>query len=73
MLNTTKIALSADLIVAASSAAVANRVDANRAGMNAPKWSEQLGAHQREWNRATHLTAAAFTCPALEGYPDCRS
>jgi hypothetical protein len=73
MLDTAKIALSAALIVTASSAALAKRVDPSLAGMNASNWSEQLGARQHEWNRATHSSATVYICPAIEGYPDCHS
>jgi hypothetical protein len=68
-----KIALSAALIAAATSAAMANPVHYKAAGMNAPRWLEQLDTRRYEWNAAIHSTAAAVSCPPLEGYPDCRS
>jgi hypothetical protein len=72
MLISTKIALSAALIVAATSAAMANRVDHTPTRMNAWKWSEQLVPQQRGWNGAMASTAVTTICPWLEGYPDCR-
>jgi hypothetical protein len=86
MLTNTKIALSAALLLAATSATLAND------GISAAKFSEHLGHGQKkalaltsygrlrpvpgstirlEWGTLARPIPNASSCPSLEGYPDC--
>jgi hypothetical protein len=64
----TKIALSAFMIVFATSAAMANDIETSPAGtQSAPKWSDYPDHMQTRGGPV----ASNSTCPWLEGYPDC--
>ena len=64
----TKIALSAFMVLFATSAAMANDLETSPAGtQSAPKWSDYPD-HMQTRGRPVALNS---TCPWLEGYPDC--
>jgi hypothetical protein len=64
----TKVALSAFMVLFATSAAMANDLETSPAGtQSAPKWSDYPDHMQTRGSPV----ASNSTCPWLEGYPDC--